>query len=79
MKEKIMNETQCNNNKSKRELKQLTPDELKTLHTQIVGLRKLVLDVVQEYNYDANSLVSKTFQHDVEQEYGRKKLKELAK
>ena len=60
-----------------KELKKLTTPQLEELHHKILDLREHVLSVVQEYGYDANSLVSQTFERDIEREYGRKVLKNL--
>lgn len=38
-------------------------------------MREEVLELVQKYDFDANSLVSKTFQKAIETEFGRKYLK----
>lgn len=61
-------------------IKQLTPDELRELYNKVLVMREQVLEFVQEYeDMDANKLVSKTFQKEIEKEYGRKVLKELNK
>lgn len=62
-----------------KELKKLTTAQLEELHHKIQDLREHVLDTVQEFGYDANSLVSQTFERDIEREYGRKMLKSLGK
>jgi len=60
-------------------IKQLTPDELQKLYDEVVIMREKVLTFVQAYeSMDANKLVSKTFQREIEQEYGSKILKRLA-
>ena len=55
-------------------LKNLTPKELGILHEAVVKMRIDVLTMVQEYNYSVTQLVSRTFEHDIEAEYGRKLL-----
>lgn len=52
------------------ELKQLSATELKELYEKVVTMRKAVLELVQNYEYDANSLVSKTFEQSIERWYG---------
>lgn len=56
------------------ELKQLSANELKDLWSKAVEMRKAVLELVQNYEYDANSLVSKTFEHEIERWYGYRTL-----
>lgn len=58
-----------------KELKQLTVDELEILHHKVIDVRKMVSALVDEYGYSASNLVSRTFEHDIESEYGRKDLK----
>lgn len=60
-------------------LKQLTPDQLQGLHQKAIEMRQEVLDFVEKYEYQASALMSKTFLHDIEKEYGRKILKERSK
>ena len=60
-----------------KELKELSTAQLEEFHHKIKDLREHVLSVVQEYGYDANSLVSQTFERDIEREYGHKVLKSL--
>lgn len=61
------------------ELKQLTEEELLQLHAHVIEMREQVLDFVQKYDFDANALVSKTFQKAIETEFGRKYLKRMSK
>ncbi len=56
------------------DLNQLTPEQLKELHEQVIEKRKEVLELVDKYNYSANQLVSRTFEHDIERMYGFKVL-----
>ena len=60
-------------------LKQLTPDQLQDLHKKAIEMRQELLDFVENYEYQASALMSKTFLHDIEKEYGRKILKERSK
>lgn len=60
-------------------LKQLTPDELQDLHKKAIGMRQQLVDFVEKYEYQASQLMSKTFLHDIEKEYGRKILKQKSK
>lgn len=62
---------------NQKELKKLSTAQLEELHHKIQDLREYVLATVQEFGYDANSLVSQTFERDIEREYGRKVLKSL--
>ncbi len=51
-------------------IKQLTPDELQKLYDEVVIMREKVLTFVQAYeSMDANKLVSKTFQREIEQDF----------
>ncbi len=59
------------------ELKQLSEDELTKLHSEVMKMRDEVLALVQKYDFDANSLVSKTFQKAIETEFGRKYFKRI--
>lgn len=59
------------------ELKQLDQLELKNLYEKIVSLRQEVVKIVDEYGFSASSLVSRTFEKEIEQEYGRKELKKM--
>lgn len=61
------------------ELRKLSEEELQQLHKEVIQIRDLVLNFVQKYDFTANQLVSKTFQHEVEKEFGRKYLKRLSK
>lgn len=62
------------------ELKSLTEEQLLNLHKEVISLRKTVLDLVQKYEFqDSGSLVSQTFERQIETEYGRKVLKRLGK
>ena len=60
-------------------LKQLAPDQLQDLHTKAIEMRQELLDFVEKYEYQSSALMSKTFLHDIEKEYGRKILKERSK
>ncbi len=60
-------------------LKQLTPNQLQVLHTKAIEIRQELLDFVEKHEYQASALMSKTFLHDIEKEYGRKILKERSK
>jgi len=60
-------------------LKQLTPDQLQVLHQKAIEMRQELLDFVEKYEYQSSALMSKTFLHDIEKEYGRKILKERSK
>ena len=60
-------------------LKQLTPDQLQDLHTKAIEMRQELLDFVEKHEYQSSALMSKTFLHDIEKEYGRKILKERSK
>jgi hypothetical protein len=57
-----------------KELKQLTAEELRSLYPQVIELREKVLEFVQRYNYDASSLVSRQFEHDIEMWFGKRTL-----
>lgn len=61
------------------ELKQLTEKQLTELYYEVINMREQVLSLVKKYEFDANSLVSRTFEHSIETEFGRKYLKRLAK
>lgn len=61
------------------ELKRLTEEQLFHLHKETKILRTHVLKFVQEFGFDANQLVSHTFEHAIEKEYGRKVLKRIEK
>jgi hypothetical protein len=54
---------------------ELSADELRNLHLDIIELRQKVLDVVPWYGFSASQLVSKDFQREVELAYGCKQLK----
>ncbi len=56
------------------ELKQQSIDELKNLHKAVVEMRETVLQLVQSYGYNASALVTRQFEHDIEQIYGLKLL-----
>jgi len=56
------------------ELKQQSIDELKNLHKAVVEMRETVLQLVQAYGYNASTLVTRQFEHDIEQIYGLKLL-----
>ncbi|MGI0022801.1 MAG: hypothetical protein ACRD9Q_08080 [Nitrososphaeraceae archaeon] len=58
-----------------RELKQLTEYELEELYFKVRNMREEVITLLGDFNYDASSLVSRTFEHDIEMEFGRKTLK----
>ena len=57
------------------ELKQLDQDQLENLYIKVVELRKNVNSLVDEYGFSASSLVSRTFEQEIEREYGKKLLK----
>ena len=59
------------------EINSLQNEQLQDLHVAVVKLRKQVLELVDSYGYSASSLVSRTFEHDIEAIYGRRILKEL--
>jgi hypothetical protein len=61
------------------DLKGLTKDELADLYMEVVTQRKLVNELVDKFGYSASQLVSRTFEQDIEKEFGRKTLKELTK
>lgn len=61
------------------ELKQLTEKQLTELYDEVINMRQQVLSLVQKYEFDANSLVSRTFEHAIETEFGRKYLKRSTK
>ncbi len=56
------------------ELKSLDTSELESLYRIIQRYREDVLHLVQSYGYNAQDLVTKNFEHDVEKEFGRQKL-----
>lgn len=60
-------------------LKQLTPEELQNLHKKAIDMRQQLIDFVEKYEYQASQLMSKTFLHDIEKEFGRKILKQKSK
>ena len=61
------------------ELKSLRKEDLELLHIDVVNLRKTVLDLVQKYGYSAETLVSRTFEHEIERWYGFRILAERQK
>ena len=56
-------------------LNELDEETLEALHNVVLDLRRKVLDLEHEYGYSACSLVSRVFEHDIEMEYGRRRLK----
>ena len=56
------------------ELKNQSVNELKNLHGAVVEMRETVLQLVQSYGYNISALVTKQFEHDIEQIYGLKML-----
>ena len=56
------------------ELKKQSINELKNLHRAVVEMRETVLQLVQSYGYNANALVTRQLEHDIEQIYGLKML-----
>lgn len=56
------------------EINRLTREELIELYPKVVQMRKDVLELVQKYGYNVETLISRTFEHDVEMVYGRKVL-----
>jgi hypothetical protein len=65
--------------KELQDLKKLSEEQLIHHHKETMILRKHVLNFVQEFGFDANQLVSHTFEHEIEKEYGRKVLKRMGK
>jgi len=61
------------------ELKKLSEEQLVELHSKVMKMRDEVLTLVQEYDFDANALVSKTFENAIATEFGRKYLKRVTK
>jgi len=57
---------------TKHNLRELDTLELFDLYEKVIKKRQEVLDLVQEFGYDAGKLVSRTFEKDIEAEYGRK-------
>ena len=55
-------------------LNELDEETLETLHNVVLDLRRKILDLEREYGYSASSLVSRAFEHDIESEYGRRRL-----
>lgn len=53
----------------------LSDEDIEELYNRIVELRKEVIALVDSYGYSASQLVSRTFEHDVEAVYGKRKLK----
>ena len=56
-------------------INELTEEQLETLHVQVVYLRNQVNEICGEHGYSASQLVSRTYEHEIESAYGRKKLK----
>lgn len=54
-----------------KELKNLSTQELYDLYPIVLELREKVLKLCQEYGYNAESLVNRNFEHDIERYYGR--------
>lgn len=50
--------------------------QLEDLHKEVIELRKQVIELVDKYGYSASQLVSRTFEHDIESIYGRRRLKD---
>lgn len=61
------------------ELKTLRAEELESLYIDVVNLRKTVLDLVQKYGYSAETLVSRTFEHEIERWFGFRILQQKQK
>ena len=57
-------------------LKEQSITELKNIHEGVVEMRETVLQLVQAYGYNVNDLVTRKFEHDIEQIYGLKMLEE---
>jgi len=57
------------------EINSLQNNELENLHDNVIKLRKQVIELVDKYGYSASSLVSRTFEQDIESIYGRRLLK----
>lgn len=55
-------------------INELGNSELQDLHYKVVEMRKQVLELVQLYGYDVSGLVTKRFEHDIEQLYGNRAL-----
>lgn len=56
------------------ELKKQSIDELKNLHMAVIERREEILQLVQAYGYNVTQLVTREFEHDIEQIYGLKLL-----
>ena len=53
----------------------LNYEELEELYIKVKTMREAVLSLVQKYDHSASTLVSRTFEKEIEAAYGRKKLK----
>lgn len=62
-----------------KELKSLTPYVLEDLYFKVRNMREELINLLGDYNYHASDIVSRTFEHDIEMEFGRKTLKEKQK
>lgn len=56
----------------------LLPIELEDLYLKVKKLRQEVLDTCDQFGYSASQLVSRHFENEIEQFYGKKKLKKIA-
>ncbi len=57
----------------------LLPIELEELYLKVKKLRKEVLETCDQFGFSASQLVSRTFENEIEQFYGKKKLKQKEK
>ena len=55
-------------------INELENSELQDLHYHIIKIRNEVLELVQLYGYDVSGLVTKKFEHDIEQLFGNRAL-----
>ena len=60
-------------------INELENSELQNLHYQVVKMRNEVLELVQLYGYDVSGLVTRRFEHDIEQLYGNRALSTTTK
>lgn len=67
------------NEEKKRNINELDNLDLFGLYEKVIKMRIDVLKLVQEFGYDANALVSRTFEKDIEATCGRKILKQTKK
>jgi len=62
-----------------RNLNGLRPEELEDLYLEVIELRKKVLETCDQYGYSASQLVSRHFENEIENFYGKKLLKTKVK